>query len=99
MVEPRNMFRKGSVASLMEINAPWPFGGPLAQAHSASAPGAAGRWKGSCMPQTIRTDAPWPQMQTRFAFTEQGIGEAIESALEMRSVKSTIVPTPDLIDD
>ena len=39
------------------------------------------------------------QMQTRFVFTEQGIGEAIESALEMRSVKSTIVPTPDLIDD
>ena len=28
-----------------------------------------------------------------------GIGEAIESAIEMRSVKSTIVPTPDLIDD
>ena len=29
----------------------------------------------------------------------KGIGEAIESALDMRSVKSTIVPTPDLIDD
>jgi hypothetical protein len=42
---------------------------------------------------------PWLEMQTRFAFTEQGIGEAIESAIEMRSVKSTIVPTPDLIDD
>jgi hypothetical protein len=34
-----------------------------------------------------------------FPFTEEGIGEAIQSALEMRSVKSTIVPTPDLIDD
>ena len=35
MVEPRNMFRKGSVASLMEINAPWPFGGPAKALHSA----------------------------------------------------------------
>ena len=42
---------------------------------------------------------PWQEMQTRFEFTEEGIGEAVESALAMRSVKSTIVPAPDLIDD
>ena len=41
---------------------------------------------------------PWSEMQTRFPFTEEGIGQAIESALEMRSVKSTIVPAPDLVD-
>lgn len=38
-------------------------------------------------------------MPTRFSFTEQSIGEAIEGALETRSVKSTIVPAPNLIDD
>ena len=41
---------------------------------------------------------PWSEMQTRFPFTEEGIGEAIQSALDMRSVKSTIVPTPELVD-
>jgi threonine dehydrogenase-like Zn-dependent dehydrogenase len=41
---------------------------------------------------------PWSEMQTRFPFTEEGIGQAIESALQMRSVKSTIVPAPDLVD-
>jgi threonine dehydrogenase-like Zn-dependent dehydrogenase len=55
--------------------------------------------KGIAMLHRARDRYPWSEMQTRFAFTEQGIGEAIESALEMRSVKSTIVPTPDLIDD
>ena len=55
--------------------------------------------KGIAMLDRARDRYPWSEMQTRFPFTEEGIGEAIESALEMRSVKSTIVPTPDLIDD
>src|SRR3712207_7421 len=55
--------------------------------------------KGIAMLDRARERYPWPQMQSRFPLTEEGIGEAIESALEMRSVKSTIVPTPDLIDD
>jgi threonine dehydrogenase-like Zn-dependent dehydrogenase len=55
--------------------------------------------KGIAMLDRARERYPWSEMQTRFPFTEEGIGEAIESALEMRSVKSTIVPTPDLIDD
>jgi threonine dehydrogenase-like Zn-dependent dehydrogenase len=54
---------------------------------------------GIAMLDRARDRYPWLEMQTRFPFTEEGIGEAIESALEMRSVKSTIVPTPDLIDD
>jgi threonine dehydrogenase-like Zn-dependent dehydrogenase len=55
--------------------------------------------KGIAMLDRARERYPWSEMQSRFPFTEEGIGEAIESALEMRSVKSTIVPTPDLIDD
>jgi threonine dehydrogenase-like Zn-dependent dehydrogenase len=55
--------------------------------------------KGIAMLDRARERYPWSEMQTRFPFTEEGIGEAIESALEMRSVKSTIVPAPDLIDD
>ena len=55
--------------------------------------------KGIAMLDRARDRYPWSEMQTRFPFTEEGIGEAIESALEMRSVKSTIIPTPDLIAD
>lgn len=54
---------------------------------------------GIAMLDRARDRYPWSEMQTRFPFTEEGIGEAVESALEMRSVKSTIVPAPDLIDD
>ena len=54
---------------------------------------------GIAMLDRARDRYPWTEMQTRFSFTEEGIAEAIKSALEMRSVKSTIVPTPDLIDD
>ena len=55
--------------------------------------------KGIAMLYRARDRYPWSQMQSRFPFSEEGISEAIESALQMRSVKSTIVPTPDLIDD
>lgn len=41
---------------------------------------------------------PWAAMQTPFPFTEAGIGEAIDAAIAMRSVKSMIVPAPDLLD-
>ena len=36
-------------------------------------------------------------MQTLFPFTEHGIGEAIDAARQMRTVKSTIVPSPELL--
>ena len=39
---------------------------------------------------------PWSRMQTCFPFSEQGITEAIESAIAMRSVKATIVPNESL---
>jgi len=40
---------------------------------------------------------PWYDMQDLFPFTEAGIGEAIASAMEMRSVKATVVPGPHLL--
>ena len=40
---------------------------------------------------------PWCEMQTLFRFDEQGIAEAIASAREMRSVKSTILLAPELL--
>ena len=39
---------------------------------------------------------PFYAMQTLFEFTESGIADAIAAAVEMRSVKSTIVPAPEL---
>ena len=41
---------------------------------------------------------PFYEMQTLFPFTEGGIADAIAAAVEMRSVKSTIVPAPELAD-
>ena len=35
---------------------------------------------------------PWRRMQTEFPFTELGVAEAVQSALEMRCVKATILP-------
>ena len=40
---------------------------------------------------------PWLSMQTLFPFTEQGIARAIDAARRMRTVKSTIVPSPELL--
>jgi threonine dehydrogenase-like Zn-dependent dehydrogenase len=41
---------------------------------------------------------PWDLMQTAFPFTEEGVQEAIDAAIEMESVKSMIVPTPALLE-
>jgi len=46
---------------------------------------------GIAMLDRARDRYPWNDMQTLFPFSEAGISEAIESAVEMRSVKSTIV--------
>ena len=54
--------------------------------------------KGIAMLDRARDRYAWSEMQTRFPFTEEGISEAIDAALEMRSVKSTIVPTPELVE-
>jgi len=47
---------------------------------------------GVAMLDRARDRHPWLEMQTLFPLTEQGVGDAIESAMTMQSVKSTIVP-------
>jgi len=54
---------------------------------------------GIAMLHRARDRYPWYSMQTLFPFTESGIGEAIQAALDMRTVKSTIVPSPDLVEE
>jgi threonine dehydrogenase-like Zn-dependent dehydrogenase len=54
--------------------------------------------KGIAMLHRGRERYPWYEMQTIFPFAEQGIAEAITSAMEMRSVKSTISISPKLLD-
>jgi hypothetical protein len=39
---------------------------------------------------------PWLAMQTIYPFSEEGIGRAVADAVAMKTVKSTIVPWPEL---
>jgi threonine dehydrogenase-like Zn-dependent dehydrogenase len=54
---------------------------------------------GIAMLDRARDRYPWPEMQTRFPFSEEGIAEAVAAAMEMRTVKSMIVPAPELVED
>lgn len=45
----------------------------------------------------VRDHYPWQHMQSRFAFTEKGIADAIQSAMQMRCVKATIIPNEDML--
>jgi hypothetical protein len=36
-------------------------------------------------------------MQTLYPFTEEGVAEAVSDAMAMKTVKSTIVPFPELV--
>jgi hypothetical protein len=36
-------------------------------------------------------------MQTLYSFDEEGVSRAIKDAMAMKTVKSTIVPWPDLV--
>ena len=40
---------------------------------------------------------PWFDMQTLYPFSEEGIARAVADAIAMKTVKSTIVPFPELI--
>jgi len=44
-----------------------------------------------------RNKYPWLDMQTLYPFDEKGISRAVEDAMAMRTVKSTIVPWPELV--
>ena len=41
---------------------------------------------------------PWLEMQTIYPFPEEGIGKAVADAMAMKTVKSTIVPWPELVE-
>ena len=45
----------------------------------------------------VRDHYPWQHMQSRFAFTEKGIADATQSAMQMRCVKATIIPNEDML--
>jgi threonine dehydrogenase-like Zn-dependent dehydrogenase len=44
-----------------------------------------------------RSKYPWLDMQTLYPFTEEGVGQAVADAMAMKTVKSTIVPWPELV--
>ena len=54
---------------------------------------------GVAMLDRARDRYPWRDLQTLFAFDEAGIREAIADANAMKTVKSTIVPNPEMIED
>ena len=41
---------------------------------------------------------PWLKMQTLYPFTEEGVSQAVKDAMAMKTVKSTIVPWPELVE-
>jgi threonine dehydrogenase-like Zn-dependent dehydrogenase len=43
-----------------------------------------------------RDKYPWRKMQTLFPFTLDGVKDAVAQAMAMRTVKSTIIPFPEL---
>jgi threonine dehydrogenase-like Zn-dependent dehydrogenase len=45
-----------------------------------------------------RDKYPWLKMQTIYPFTEAGVAQAVRDAMAMKTVKSTIVPWPELMD-
>jgi threonine dehydrogenase-like Zn-dependent dehydrogenase len=45
-----------------------------------------------------RNKYPWLEMQTLYPFTEHGISNAVADAIAMKTVKSTIVPRPELVE-
>ena len=44
-----------------------------------------------------RDKYPWLEMQTLYPFDEDGISRAVKDAMAMKTVKSTIVPWPELV--
>ena len=46
-----------------------------------------------------REKYPWLEMQTLYPFTQEGVSKAVEDAMAMRTVKSTIIPWPELVEE
>lgn len=45
-----------------------------------------------------RDKYPWLKMQTIHPFTEEGVAQAVRDAMAIKTVKSTIVPWPELVE-
>ncbi len=45
-----------------------------------------------------RNKYPWLEMQTIYPFTQEGVSKAVDDAMNMRTVKSTIIPWPELVE-
>ena len=54
--------------------------------------------KGVDMLWQARDRYPWFEMQTLYEFSEAGISQAVADAMAMKTVKSTIVPNPQLLE-
>ena len=76
---------------------------------TASAPRTSTCWAPGALPATIcrsastcstapATNIPGSKMQTIYPFTEEGVAQAVADAMAMKTVKSTIVPWPELVD-
>lgn len=52
--------------------------------------------KGVDMLWAARDRYPWFDMQTLYEFSEDGVSQAVADAMAMKTVKSTIIPNPDL---
>ncbi len=46
-----------------------------------------------------RDKYPWLAIQTVYPFSEEGVSQAVQDAMAMKTVKSTIVPFPELVQD
>ena len=45
-----------------------------------------------------RNKYPWLEMQTLYPFSVEGVAQAVADAIAMKTVKSTIVPWPELVE-
>jgi len=54
--------------------------------------------KGVDMLWQARDRYPWYEMQSLYEFSEPGISKAVADAMAMKTVKSTIVPNPELLE-
>ena len=52
--------------------------------------------RGIAMLDRARDRYPWAEMQTLYPFTEEGVAQAVQCAMEMKCVKATIMPNGDI---
>lgn len=50
------------------------------------------------MLDVARDRYPWAEMQTIYPFDEAGVRRAVDDAMAMRTVKSTITPFPERLE-